>query len=50
VTDHAEGILAAIASLLVLFSAMLDPRVSAGLAVIVLLSFAIYKLVVRRAA
>jgi hypothetical protein len=49
VTDHTEGVLAIIASLLVLFSAMSDPRVSAGLAVIILLSFAIYELVVRRA-
>lgn len=47
-TDRAEGILAIVASLLVLFSTMLDPRISAGLAVVLLLGFAIYKLAVRR--
>lgn len=49
-TDRTEGILAIIASLFVLFSAMFDPRVSAGLSVILLLGFAIYKLVAGRAA
>jgi hypothetical protein len=44
-TDRAEGIFAVIASLLVLFSAMLDPRISAGLSVVMLLGFGIYKLV-----
>jgi hypothetical protein len=39
-----EGSLAIIAAMLVLFSAMLDPRVSAGLAVVLLICFAVYKL------
>jgi hypothetical protein len=47
-SDRAEGVMAIIASLLVLFSAMLDPRISAGLSVVILLGFAIYKLIVRR--
>ena len=34
-TDRAERVLAIIASLLVIFSAMLDPRISLGLAVVV---------------
>jgi hypothetical protein len=47
-TDRSEGILAILASLLVLFSAMLDPRYSAGLAVLLLIGYGVYKLVVRR--
>jgi hypothetical protein len=50
VNERAEGIMAIIASLLVLFSAMIDPRISAGLSVVLLLAFAVYKLVGRRAA
>lgn len=45
-----EAILSALAALLVLFSAMLDPRVSAGLAVMMLLVFAALKLVEERQA
>ena len=48
--DRAEGILAIIASFLVLFSALLDPRISAGLSIVLLLGFAVYKLVGRRTA
>lgn len=48
--DRSEGIMAIIASLLVLFSAMFDPRISAGLSILLLLGFAVYKLVGRRAA
>jgi hypothetical protein len=44
-TDRAEGILAIVASLLVLFSAMIDPRVSAALALVLLVGYAVYKLV-----
>jgi hypothetical protein len=39
-TEATMGILAA---LLVLFSAMLDPRISAGLACVLLVAFSIYK-------
>ena len=38
-----EGTIAILAALLVLFSAMLDPRVSAALAVVGLLALGIYK-------
>jgi hypothetical protein len=48
-TDRAEGVLAIIAALLVLFTTMLDPRISAGLSVIILVGFAIYKLAMGRA-
>jgi len=44
-TDRSEGILAIIASLLVLFSAMIDPRISAALALLLLLAYSVYKLV-----
>ena len=45
-----EAILSMLAALLVLFSAMLDPRVSAGLAAAMLLAFAALKLVEERRA
>ena len=38
-----EGTLAIIAALIVLFSAMWDPRVSAGVSIVALLGFGIYK-------
>jgi len=38
-----EGTLAIIAALIVLFSAMLSPLVSAGISIAVLLGFGIYK-------
>ncbi len=38
-----EGTIAIVAALLVLFSAMLDPRISAGLAVVALLAFGVYR-------
>jgi len=47
-TDRTEGILAVMAALLVLFSAMLNPRVSAGLAVLVLIGYAAYKFISNR--
>ena len=40
----AEATMGIIAALLVLFSAMLDPRISAGLACVLLVAFSIYKL------
>ena len=38
-----EGTIAIIAALLVLFSAMWDPRISAAVSIVVLLGFGIYK-------
>jgi hypothetical protein len=38
-----ESSMAVIAALLVLFSTMLDPLISAGLSVILFIAFAIYK-------
>jgi hypothetical protein len=43
VSNKTEGIINSIAAILVLFTAMLDPRVSVGLAVVAMLGFAIYK-------
>jgi Ca2+/Na+ antiporter len=43
--ERVEGTLSVIAALLVLFTAMIDPRVSAGLAVGLLVAFAVYKYV-----
>jgi hypothetical protein len=45
-----EGTLAVLASVLVLFTAMLDPAVSAGLAVVILAAGGIWKLARRRSA
>ena len=42
--NRTEGLIAIIAALIVLFSAMLDPRVSAVLAVAGLLLYGLYKL------
>jgi predicted anti-sigma-YlaC factor YlaD len=44
-SEKTEAALAIVAALLVLFSAMLDPRISAGLAVVLLVAFAIFKFV-----
>jgi len=41
--DRHEGTWSIIAALLVLFTAILDPRISAALAVILLVVFALYK-------
>ena len=41
--DKTEGIFAIVATLLLLFTAMLNPLVSAGLAIGLLIFFAIYK-------
>jgi hypothetical protein len=46
--DRAEEVLAIIAALLLLFTGMLDPRVSAGIAVSLLVGFVVYRLVWRR--
>ena len=40
-----EGTIAILAALLVLFSAMWDPRISAAVSVVALLGFGIYKFV-----
>lgn len=42
-TNTTEGTLSILAALLVLFSAMLDPRVSIALAVVSLVALAVYK-------
>ena len=46
--DRIEAAISFAAALLVLFSAMLDPRVSVGLAVAFLVGLAIYKFLVKR--
>lgn len=40
-----EGILAVIAALIVLFSAIWDPRVSVAVSVVALVAFSVYKLI-----
>ncbi|MEO8608606.1 MAG: hypothetical protein ABI690_12020 [Chloroflexota bacterium] len=47
--SRAESILAIIAAIFVLFTAMIDPRLSSVLAVGLLVVFAIYKLIDNRA-
>jgi len=42
-TTRMEGIINSLGALLVLFTAMLDPRVSVGIAAVVLIGLAIYK-------
>lgn len=44
-TDKTEATFAVIGALLVLFTTMLDPRISAGLAVLMMVAFAVVKLV-----
>ena len=46
-SDKLEGRLAIVAALLVLFSALLDARLSAGVAIVLLVAYAIYKLAYR---
>jgi hypothetical protein len=41
--DSTEGIVSSLAAMLVLFTAMLDPRVSIGIAVLALTGVAAYK-------
>lgn len=43
-SDKTEAAIAVAAPLLVLFTTMLDPRVSAGLAVVLMVAFAVLKL------
>lgn len=45
--DRIEATVAILATLLLLFTAVLDPRVSAGLAILLLTAFAAYKLIRR---
>jgi len=42
-TDRAEGVMAIVAALVVLFSTMWDPRVSAVVAIVLLVAFSVYK-------
>ena len=42
--DKTEATINALAAILVLFTAMLDPRISVGLAVVFLIGLSIYKL------
>lgn len=42
--DKTDAIINALAAILVLFTAMLDPRISVGLAVVFLVGLSIYKL------
>jgi hypothetical protein len=42
--DRIEGAMSIVAAILVLFTAMLDPRISMALAVTALLAFGVYKL------
>jgi len=44
-----EGTLAIIAALIVLFSAMWDPRVSVGISIVALVGFGIYKMIENKA-
>ena len=41
-SSKAEGVIASLSAILVLFTAMMDPRVSVGLAVAFLLGIAVY--------
>jgi EamA domain-containing membrane protein RarD len=41
--DKTEAAIAIVAALVVLFSAMWDPRVSAAVAIVLMLAFGIYK-------
>jgi hypothetical protein len=43
VIDETDGIINSLAAVLVLFTAMVDPRISLGLAVAFLLAWALYK-------
>jgi hypothetical protein len=47
-SNRTEGAVSIIAALFVLFSAMLNPVLSAGLAVVFLLALAVYKLLPQR--
>ena len=42
-SDSKEGIMSLVAALLVLFVAMIDPLYSAGIAILLLIIFSIYK-------
>jgi hypothetical protein len=46
--NRTDSVLATVAAIFVLFTAMLDPRLSSGLAVGLLIAFAIYKLIESR--
>jgi len=42
-SDKTESMMAALAAVLVLFTSILDPRISAGLAVVLMIIYAVYK-------
>jgi len=44
-SDRTESMMAVLAAVLVLFTSMLDPRISAGLAVVLMIAFAVYKFI-----
>ena len=46
--DRAEAALSIAAAILVLFAAMLDPRISAGLAFLFLIALSVYKFALSR--
>jgi hypothetical protein len=46
-TSKVEGVLAVLAAVFVLFSAMLDPRLSVVVSLVALLGYALYKLTER---
>jgi hypothetical protein len=45
VSARTESVLAIIAAMLVLFSALWDPRISAGVSVVLLIALGVYKFV-----
>ena len=44
-SSKTEGTIAILAALIVLFSAMIDPRISAGVAVVALVAIGVYRFV-----
>jgi Ca2+/Na+ antiporter len=46
--SHQDSILAIVAAIFVLFTAMIDPRFSSGLAIGLLIAFAVYKIIENR--
>ena len=46
--EKAEGVLGIVAALIVVFSAMWDPRVSIAISVLALVAFGVYKLIPRK--
>lgn len=44
-SDKTESMMAVLAAVLVLFTTILDPRISAGLAIVLMIAFAVYKFI-----